>query len=184
MTVITGEGGSGGALAIAVGNVVLALENAVYSVISPEGCASILWRTSEKAADAALAMKMTAAEQAALGVVDRVITEPGDGAHTDVPRRPSGSGRRSSPSSTRWPALSADELVAQRWRRYRDYGAFIDEGAAGVRRPGRSGRAASPVGSARRSTRSAARSAGGDAIPATAGGTAATARRPARRSDA
>ena len=67
VTVITGEGGSGGALAIAVGDVVLALENAVYSVISPEGCASILWRTSDEAATAALAMKMSAIDQQRAG---------------------------------------------------------------------------------------------------------------------
>ncbi|MDQ3128929.1 MAG: acetyl-CoA carboxylase carboxyl transferase subunit alpha, partial [Chloroflexota bacterium] len=84
VVVITGEGGSGGALAIAVGDVVIALENAVYSVISPEGCASILWRTADEATSAALAMKMTAPEQQALGVIDLVIDEPGEGAHTDV----------------------------------------------------------------------------------------------------
>src|SRR5690349_23973684 len=83
VTVITGEGGSGGALAIAVGDVVLALENAVYSVISPEGCASILWRTTDEAATAALAMRMSAQDQHALGVVDEVIPEPAEGAHTD-----------------------------------------------------------------------------------------------------
>ena len=83
VTVITGEGGSGGALAIAVGDVVIALENAVYSVISPEGCASILWRTADEAPTAALAMKMTAADQQALGVVDVVVPEPGDGAQAD-----------------------------------------------------------------------------------------------------
>ena len=85
VTVITGEGGSGGALAIAVGDVVLALENAVYSVISPEGCASILWRTPDQAPAAALAMRMTAADQLELGVVDEVIPEPREGAHTDHP---------------------------------------------------------------------------------------------------
>ena len=85
VTVITGEGGSGGALAIAVGDVVIALENAVYSVISPEGCASILWRTPDEAPAAALAMKMTAADRAQLGVVDEVIPEPRAGAHTDHP---------------------------------------------------------------------------------------------------
>src|SRR6185437_565473 len=69
VTVITGEGGSGGALAIAVGDVVIALENSVYSVISPEGCASILWRTADEAQTAALAMKMTAADLAALGAL-------------------------------------------------------------------------------------------------------------------
>ncbi len=83
VAVITGEGGSGGALAVAVGDVVIALENAVYSVISPEGCASILWRTPDRAADAAVAMRMTAAEQAALGVIDIVVPEPTGGAHTD-----------------------------------------------------------------------------------------------------
>ena len=90
VTVITGEGGSGGALAIAVGDVVLALENAVYSVISPEGCASILWRTSDEAATAALAMRMSAHDQQALGIVDEVVAEPPDGAHTD----PTETGRR------------------------------------------------------------------------------------------
>ena len=75
VTVITGEGGSGGALAIAVGDVVLALENAVYSVISPEGCASILWRTSDEAPTAALAMRMSAVDQQRLGVIDEVIAE-------------------------------------------------------------------------------------------------------------
>src|SRR3954451_23483895 len=83
VTIITGEGGSGGALAIAVGDVVIAFENAVYSVISPEGCAAILWRTADEAPAAALAMKMTAADQKALGVVDIVVPEPGEGAHTD-----------------------------------------------------------------------------------------------------
>jgi acetyl-CoA carboxylase carboxyl transferase subunit alpha len=83
VTAITGEGGSGGALAIAVGDVVLALENAVYSVITPEGCASILWRAPELAPRAAVAMRMTAAEQQALGVVDLVVEEPVGGAHTD-----------------------------------------------------------------------------------------------------
>src|SRR4051794_41768801 len=83
VTVITGEGGSGGALAIAVGDVVIALENAVYSVISPEGCAAILWRTADEAPAAALAMRMTAADQKALGVVDIVVPGPGAGAHTE-----------------------------------------------------------------------------------------------------
>ena len=85
VTVISGEGGSGGALAIAVGDVVLALENAIYSVISPEGCASILWRTPDRAREAAVAMRLTAREQQALGVIDIVIPEPGEGAHADVP---------------------------------------------------------------------------------------------------
>ena len=83
IAVIVGEGGSGGAVALAAANRVLMLEHAVYSVISPEGCASILWRTADKAADAAEAMKVTAADQKSLGVVDRVVAEPTGGAHRD-----------------------------------------------------------------------------------------------------
>ncbi len=114
VAVITGEGGSGGALAIAAGDVVLALENAVYSVISPEGCASILWRTGERAADAALAMRMSAQDQLALGVIDEVIPEPGDGAHTDVAE----TGRRVRAAIVRHldrlALLEPDELMAAR----------------------------------------------------------------------
>ena len=83
IAVIVGEGGSGGAVAIAAANRVLMLENAIYAVISPEGCASILWRTADKAAEAAEAMKITAADLQALGVVDRVVNEPLGGAHRD-----------------------------------------------------------------------------------------------------
>src|SRR5919106_2736180 len=80
---IGGEGRSGGAIAIAAANRVLMLEHSVYSVISPEGCASILWRTGDKAAEAAEAMKITAADLHSLGVIDRVISEPLGGAHRD-----------------------------------------------------------------------------------------------------
>jgi acetyl-CoA carboxylase carboxyl transferase subunit alpha len=83
IAVIVGEGGSGGAVAIATANRVLMFENAVYAVISPEGCASILWRTADKAAEAAEAMKITAADLQGLGVIDRVINEPLGGAHRD-----------------------------------------------------------------------------------------------------
>ena len=83
VAVIVGEGGSGGAVAIASANRVLMFEHAVYSVISPEGCASILWRTADKAPEAAEAMKITAQDQHALGVVDRVVDEPLGGAHRD-----------------------------------------------------------------------------------------------------
>ncbi len=81
ISVVIGEGGSGGAVAIATGNVVMMLEHSVYSVISPEGCASILWRSSEKAADAANAMRITAQDLLAMKVIDRVIPEPVGGAH-------------------------------------------------------------------------------------------------------
>ncbi|WP_310467359.1 acetyl-CoA carboxylase carboxyltransferase subunit alpha [Sphingomonas sp.] len=81
IAVIVGEGGSGGAVAIAAANRVLMFEHAVYSVISPEGCASILWRTADKAPDAAEAMKITAQDLQALGVIDRIVPEPLGGAH-------------------------------------------------------------------------------------------------------
>jgi acetyl-CoA carboxylase carboxyl transferase subunit alpha len=80
---VTGEGGSGGALAIAVGDRVNMLEHAVYSVISPEGCASILFRDASRAPEAALAMKITATDLAALGLVDEIIPEPPGGAHVN-----------------------------------------------------------------------------------------------------
>ncbi len=80
---IVGEGGSGGAVAIATANRVLMFEHAIYSVISPEGCASILWRTADKAADAAEAMKITANDLLSLGVIDRIVAEPVGGAHRD-----------------------------------------------------------------------------------------------------
>ena len=80
---IVGEGGSGGAVALASAERVLMLEHAVYSVISPEGCASILWRTAEKAPDAAEAMKITAQDLSELGVIDRIVAEPTGGAHRD-----------------------------------------------------------------------------------------------------
>ncbi|HEX6604061.1 MAG TPA: acetyl-CoA carboxylase carboxyltransferase subunit alpha [Sphingomicrobium sp.] len=83
IAVIVGEGGSGGAVAIAAANRLLMFEHAIYSVISPEGCASILWRTADKAAEAAEAMKITAADLQALGVIDRLVPEPLGGAHRD-----------------------------------------------------------------------------------------------------
>jgi acetyl-CoA carboxylase carboxyl transferase subunit beta len=126
VAVITGEGGSGGALAIAVGDVVIALENAVYSVISPEGCASILWRTADEAHTAAAAMRMTAADQKELGVIDIVVPEPGEGAHTDAAET---ARRLRAIIIDRLEALSAltiDELVDQRYRRYRALGSYTE----------------------------------------------------------
>ena len=83
ISVIVGEGGSGGAIALATANTVMILEHAVYSVISPEGCASILWRDGEPVQDAAEALKLTAQDMLTLGIVDRVIAEPLGGAHRD-----------------------------------------------------------------------------------------------------
>jgi acetyl-CoA carboxylase carboxyl transferase subunit beta len=124
VTVITGEGGSGGALAIAVGDVVLALENAIYSVISPEGCASILWRTSDAAQQAAVAMRLTAGEQAALGVVDRVVPEAGEGAH-DAPAETAERLRDAIEGELeRLTQVELDDLVDERYARYRRMGEF------------------------------------------------------------
>jgi acetyl-CoA carboxylase carboxyl transferase alpha subunit len=132
VTVITGEGGSGGALAIAAGDVVIALENAVYSVISPEGCASILWRTADKAPDAALAMRMSAADQLELGVVDLVVGEPGEGAHVDAAETARRLRAVIVEQLDRLAALAVDDLVAARALRYRGFGAFEDLGAPEV----------------------------------------------------
>jgi acetyl-CoA carboxylase carboxyl transferase subunit alpha len=83
IVIVTGEGGSGGAIGIGVGDVVLMLSNAIYSVISPEGCASILWRDGAKAPEAAEALKLTADSLLKLGVIDDIIPEPIGGAHSD-----------------------------------------------------------------------------------------------------
>jgi acetyl-CoA carboxylase carboxyl transferase alpha subunit len=135
VTVITGEGGSGGALAIAVGDVVIALENAVYSVISPEGCAAILWRTAEEAETAAVAMRMTAADQESLGVVDVVIAEPGEGAHAE----PAETARRLKAIVVdRLAALAAmpiDTLLDTRYRRYRALGSYTETVTPGIEPP-------------------------------------------------
>ena len=81
VVVVTGEGGSGGAIAVAVGNQILMMEHAIYSVVSPEGCASILWRTADKKQEAAAAQKFTAQDLSALKVIDTIIPEPLGGAH-------------------------------------------------------------------------------------------------------
>jgi acetyl-CoA carboxylase carboxyl transferase beta subunit/acetyl-CoA carboxylase carboxyl transferase alpha subunit len=143
VTVITGEGGSGGALGIATADVVLALENAVYSVISPEGCASILWRDPGAAKQAAASMRMTAQDQLALGVVDEVVTEPPGGAQEDPVAIAATLATRLSEHLVRLKALPAEELVDRRYARYRTMGAFVTverELPPAVRRPDLAGR--------------------------------------------
>jgi acetyl-CoA carboxylase carboxyl transferase alpha subunit len=135
VAVITGEGGSGGALAIAVGDVVIALENAVYSVISPEGCAAILWRTSDEAATAALAMRMSADDQQALGVVDTVVPEPAGGAHLDHDDTARRLRSVIVAELDRLAALSVDELLEARYQRYRVMGAYTESAAPPVPAP-------------------------------------------------
>ena len=135
IAIITGEGGSGGALAIAVGDVVIALENAVYSVISPEGCAAILWRTSDEAATAALAMRMSADDQLALGVVDQVVPEPGEGAHADHAETARRLRAVIVAELDRLERIPTAELLEARYRRYRTLGAYTETAAPPVPPP-------------------------------------------------
>ena len=118
IAVIVGEGGSGGAVAIAAANRVLMFEHAIYSVISPEGCASILWRTADKAADAAEAMRITAQDQQALGVIDRIVPEPLGGAHRDPGAAIASLKEAILEELSGCSALGGDELLKQRRAKY------------------------------------------------------------------
>jgi acetyl-CoA carboxylase carboxyl transferase subunit alpha len=121
---VIGEGGSGGALAVGVGDHIAMLQYSVYSVISPEGCASILWKSADKAKDAAEAMKMTSASLQELGLIDEIIPEPLGGAHRDYAAVTRTLKDSLSLTLSRLSAMSSDELVAQRydrWMRYGDY---------------------------------------------------------------
>lgn len=119
---VTGEGGSGGALAVAVGDRVNMLEHAVYSVISPEGCASILWRDAGQAERAAQAMKITATDLAGFGVVDEVVPEPPGGAHTDHEALFRTLGELLTRQLEELSHLSPEELVQRRYERFRNMG--------------------------------------------------------------
>lgn len=120
---IVGEGGSGGAVALAAANRVLMFEHAVYSVISPEGCASILWRTGDKAADAAQAMKMIADDLKALGVIDRIVAEPMGGAHRDHAMAAAALGKAIGEEIDALAGFSSKELVQQRRAKFLAMGA-------------------------------------------------------------
>ena len=121
---IIGEGGSGGALAIAVGDSVLMLQYSTYSVISPEGCASILWKSAEKANEAAETMGITASRLKTLGLIDRVISEPLGGAHRD-PRAMAASLKKALQDALRQVSdLSPAELIERRFERLMGYGKF------------------------------------------------------------
>ncbi len=115
---VVGEGGSGGAVALAAANRVLMFEHAVYSVISPEGCASILWRTSEKAADAAQAMKVTAQDLKRLNVIDRIVKEPLGGAHRDPAAAARMLGEALGEEIANLGAKSPSELISEREERF------------------------------------------------------------------
>lgn len=126
IVVVTGEGGSGGALALGIGDRVLMLEHAIYSVISPEGCAAILWKDQSRAEDAARALKLTAQDLSGFGIVDEIIPEPPGGAHMDpgtmadsvseAIRRHLKQLRKSKP----------DALISRRYKKFRAMGVFND----------------------------------------------------------
>jgi acetyl-CoA carboxylase carboxyl transferase subunit alpha len=126
ITTVIGEGGSGGALAISVADQVLMLQYAVYSVISPEGCASILWKTSEKAQDAADAMGITAHRLKALGLVDKIVNEPVGGAHRDHKQMAAFLKRALNDAWRQLADLKVRELVDRRYERLQGYGRFTD----------------------------------------------------------
>ncbi len=123
VSVVIGEGGSGGAIAIAAADRVLMLEHAVYSVISPEGCASILWRDPQMAQDAAVALRMTAQDLKQLGVIDAVVTEPMGGAHRSPADTMTAVGDRVQAALDELRVLDAAELKARRRQKFLDMGA-------------------------------------------------------------
>jgi acetyl-CoA carboxylase carboxyl transferase subunit alpha len=121
-----GEGGSGGALALGVGNTVLMLENAIYSVISPESCAAIIWRDAGRAELAAKALKLTAQDLKQLGLIDEIVPEPPGGAHTDSDAAATLLQQALEAALERLGALSGPELVNQRYERFRRMGNFFE----------------------------------------------------------
>ena len=131
LVTVTGEGGSGGALAIAVGDRIFMLENSVYSVISPEGCASITWRDAGKAEVAANALKMTAQDLQSLGIIDQVVAEPPGGAHADHARMAQILDGTLQMALEELERLPAEQLLAQRYDKFRKMGQFFRDAEAG-----------------------------------------------------
>ena len=123
---VTGEGGSGGALAIAVGDRINILENGFYSVISPEGCASIIWRDSTKAETAAAAMKITATDLKELGIIDEIVQEPEGGAHTDLEAAAQFLDEVLDRQLTELMTEPVKHLVEARYKKFRQMGQFFD----------------------------------------------------------
>ncbi len=121
---VIGEGGSGGALAIAVGDVTLMLQYATYSVISPEGCASILWKSADKAADAAETLGITATRLKTLGLVDKIVNEPAGGAHRDYPAMMQNMKKALQESLKQLQGQSTEDLMQTRFNRLMAYGKF------------------------------------------------------------
>ncbi len=124
VVVVTGEGGSGGALAIAVGDRVLMLENAVYSVISPEGCAGILWRDGTKAPEAAEALKITAADLKRLGAIDEIVKEPAGGAQRNHAAAAANVRKAVLAALKALKGVPVEELLERRYKKFRAMGNF------------------------------------------------------------
>ena len=122
VAVVIGEGGSGGAVALATANRVLMLEHSVYSVISPEGCASILWKSADRAQDAAAALKLTAQDLLSLGVIDNITTEPVGGAQRDPKAAISAVGDAIAEALAPLSAMNSEEVKADRRRKFLDMG--------------------------------------------------------------
>lgn len=127
VVVVIGEGGSGGALAIGVGDRILMMENAVYSVISPEGCAAILWRDGTKGHLAAEAMKLTAADLLELEIIDEVIPEPVGGAHRDYHGAAATLKKAILRHLTELQTVPEERLVSERYQRFRRIGTFVED---------------------------------------------------------
>ncbi len=127
ISTIIGEGGSGGALAIAVGDQTLMLQHAVYSVISPEGCASILWKTSDKAEEAAEALGIVAPRLKALGLVDKIVSEPTGGAHRDHKAMMGLLSKGLSDALRQVSGLKTEELLQRRYERLQSFGRFTEK---------------------------------------------------------
>lgn len=127
--IVIGEGGSGGALAIGVGDRILMLENSIYSVISPEGCAAILWKDGEKGKEAAAeSLKLTAADLSRLGVIDEIVKEPLGGAHRDPQGMAATLKEVVERHMKELEKMDMEELLRLRYEKFRRMGAFIDEG--------------------------------------------------------
>lgn len=126
VSVVIGEGGSGGALALGVTDRILLLEHSIYSVISPEGCAAILWRSAEKRDEAARALRLTSSDLLKLGVADEVIPEPPGGAHADGPAAMANVGEAVTRHLNELDGKETDHLVRERWARYEALGTWIE----------------------------------------------------------
>jgi acetyl-CoA carboxylase carboxyl transferase subunit alpha len=126
--VVIGEGGSGGALGVAVGNRIYMMENAWYSVISPESCAAIIYRDSTRAPEAAAALKITAKDLKQLGLIDEIIPEPGEGAHTDPDASAEGVREVLRTGLAELTVMTPKQLIDDRYEKFRRMGSFFSEG--------------------------------------------------------